>query len=290
MIEFMDPKYDTAFKKLFGANNHKNVTMAFLNTILEYKGDERIVSVEFANNERGALIVGYKETILDIYCIDAAGRHFIIEMQNAKQSAFEKRLETYITKTHAEQLKDGFSYAKVQPVILVAITKKFSVFPDKKSYKSIHVMLDKHTHEHNFKGLTIALIELPKFKKKESELKTDEDRWLYLLKYITKHHEMPTALNQAEFADACKVLNKMTWSAKELAVYEKDMLDEQAAEAMQQENAQLIENAKKSRDEGKAEGKAEAMRELAKKMLLKKKPIAEIVDMTELSVDEIEKL
>ncbi len=126
MIEFMDPKYDTAFKKVFGANNLKNVTIAFLNTILEYEGDHRIASIDFGNNERGALAPGFKETILDVYCTDYNGRQFIIEMQNAWQAAFAKRLETYLTKTHAEQLKDGVSFAKTQPVALVAITKKFN--------------------------------------------------------------------------------------------------------------------------------------------------------------------
>ena len=61
MIEFMDPKYDIAFKKLFGANNLKDVTMAFLNTILEYKGDELIAAIRFLNNERQPLEIGGKK-------------------------------------------------------------------------------------------------------------------------------------------------------------------------------------------------------------------------------------
>ncbi len=300
MMEFMDPKYDMAFKKIFGANNLKDVTIAFLNTILEYKGDELIASIRFLNNERQALEIGGKKTILDIHCTDKKGRQFIIEMQNAYEAAFERRLFLYGTKTYAEQFKEGAAYTKLKPVIVLAITKGFSVFPEKKAYKSIHLMLDKDTHEHDFKGLTLALVELPKFNKTEAELITDEDKWLFLLKEINHCHEVPAALNKDEFAKACKALNKMTWSAQEVALYEKNMLKEQAIEATQEELEAAIKKAEQAEALGKAAGRAEGIAEgiaegerKAKielvKIMLKQMSPTEVATLTGLSVDELAK-
>jgi predicted transposase/invertase (TIGR01784 family) len=288
----MDPKYDTAFKKLFGANNLKDVTIAFLNTILEYKGDELIVSIRFLNNERQALEIGGKKTILDVHCTDKKGRQFIIEMQNAYEAAFEKRLLLYGAKTYAEQFKEGARYTKLKPVIVLAITKGFSVFPDKKSYKSIHVMLDKDSHEHNFIGLTLALVELPKFNKTEAQLVSDEDKWLFLLKEINHCHEIPAALNKDEFAKACQALNKMTWSVDEVAIYEKNMLKEQAAEATQEELDVAIKKAELAEARGEAKAEAKALQEklaMAKSMLKKMSP-GEVAEITGLSIEEIQKL
>ncbi|MBM3893788.1 Rpn family recombination-promoting nuclease/putative transposase [Candidatus Dependentiae bacterium] len=291
MIEFMDPKYDTAFKKLFGAENLKNVTIAFLNAILEYKGDACIESIRFLNNERQGLEIGGKKTILDVHCTDKKGRQFIIEMQNAYEAVFDSRLFLYAAKTYAEQFQEGARYTKIKPVIVLAITKGFTVFPKKKSYKSIHVMLDKDSYEHDFKGLTLALVELPKFNKTEKELKTNEDKWLFLLKEINHCHEVPAALRKAEFAEACQALNKMTWSAQEVAIYEKNMLKEQAIEATQEELDAAIKKAEKALTEGMAQGmaqgKTQAMQELAKKLLAEGMSVERVATLTGLSVEEI---
>ena len=140
-MQFLDPKVDIAFKKLFGSDDHKRVTIAFLNAILEYKGDKRIASITFMNNEQPPITMEKKENILDIFCTDEGGRQYIIEMQNAWEKGFAKRILWYATKAYANQLNAARPYHELNPVVIVAITKSFNVFSNKLAYKSIHEML-----------------------------------------------------------------------------------------------------------------------------------------------------
>ena len=48
-----------------------------------------------------------KETILDVRCVDQAGKHFIVEMQVAPDDSFEKRVLMYNSKAYVQQLGKG---------------------------------------------------------------------------------------------------------------------------------------------------------------------------------------
>ena len=43
---FADPKTDFVFKRIFGAEAHKDVLIALLNHLLELEGDHRILEVQ----------------------------------------------------------------------------------------------------------------------------------------------------------------------------------------------------------------------------------------------------
>lgn len=275
-MQFMDPKIDLAFKKLFGSEDHKRVTISFLNVMLEYIGDRQIESIHFLNTEQLPMGIEKKENILDIFCVDKKNRKFIIEMQNAWMESFCKRIVYYGAKAYANQLSEAKPYVDLDPVTVVAITKKFIVFPHKLSYKSIQYLTDSKTGEHDFQDLTFAFIELPKFTKKEHELATDEDKWLFLLKEISNYDHIPEPLAQGEFKEACQLLNKISLSDYEQAVYEKNMLDAQAEEA----------NAKAYRKEGERKNSFE----IARKMLAQGFDIKTIAGLTELSEAEINTL
>ena len=79
---FLDPRNDVAFKKIFGSEQHKDVTISFLNSILEYTGQRAIKEVQFLNTEQAPLVIKEKKNnILDIMCTDQEGNRYIVEMQ-----------------------------------------------------------------------------------------------------------------------------------------------------------------------------------------------------------------
>jgi predicted transposase/invertase (TIGR01784 family) len=88
---FLDPTNDVAFRKIFGNENKKEILISFLNNILDYKEQYKIVYVEIADTKQIPKIVPLKETILDVRCKDGRGITYIIEMQVAKPTHFEKR-------------------------------------------------------------------------------------------------------------------------------------------------------------------------------------------------------
>lgn len=152
---FLDPRNDIAFKKLFGSEEHKNITISFLNSILELTDEKSIVSIDFLNNEqlpqppspmnvcysggygepRRSLslrekcferksvggMIDKKDNVLDIFCIDQAGNRYIVELQVANVKEFGKRMVYYGAKTYSLQLGKGKSYRNLMPVITLSI-------------------------------------------------------------------------------------------------------------------------------------------------------------------------
>lgn len=279
-MQFLNPCNDVAFKKIFGSEEHKNVTISFLNSILDYTGQNAITHVQFLNTEQKGILPDKKDNILDILCTDQNGNKYIVEVQVARVDEFDKRIVFYGAKTYAMQLGATQSYRILAPVVAISVLD-FVYFKDKPDYKSIHLLLDKKTHAHDLKELSFAFIELPKFHKQAHELVTTEDKWIYFLKNIRKEDEIPTALNSAELKEACQAVNRMTWTEEEYNVYEKAIIAADDAQGK-------IDFARKDGEEkGKIEGKIEMARNLLK---LGNFSIEDIVQASGLTKADIEKI
>ncbi len=272
---FLDPRNDVAFKKIFGSDEHKNITISFLNSILELTGERAIASVDFLNNEQLPQMIDKKDNILDVFCIDQAGNRYIVELQVAHVKEFGKRMVYYGARTYSMQLGKGKSYRYLMPVITLSVVN-FIMFPEKKHYKSIHYILDNKTHEHDLPELTFVFVELPKFIKKEQELRSAEDKWFYLIKEIKKHTEIPEPLESDEFGEACHALDRMSWSEQALNAY-----DDAFVRATDQESSMEIKY---------EEGRNQRTIEFALTLLKRGVSIEIIAEDTGLSIDEIKRL
>ncbi len=105
-----------------------------------------------------------KTSLVDILCKDEKGNRYIVEMQVAKEKGFEKRAQYYASKAYITQAANGGTYQDLNKVIFLAISD-FVMFPQKKEYKSDHVILDKKSHENDLKDFSLTFLELPKFNK-----------------------------------------------------------------------------------------------------------------------------
>jgi predicted transposase/invertase (TIGR01784 family) len=283
-MQFLNPTNDVAFKKIFGSEAHKDVTISFINAVLNLTGSAVIKDVTFLNTEQKRIIADKKDNILDILCIDEENNRYIIEVQVAGMKEFDKRITFYAAKTYALQLDRAQTYQTLEPVITIAVLN-FILFPDKKSYKSNHVILDRETYEHDLKDLSFAFIELPKFNKTENELNCDVDRWVYFLKNIYKESEIPKPLERAPFKEACEAANRLKWNVDELNSYH-DAIVRLADDKGKIEFA-LAEGEAKGMIAGVESGK----KEVAKKLLQSARfSIPEIALMTGLGVGVIELL
>lgn len=285
-MRFLNPCNDVAFKKIFGSEEHKSVTISFLNSILEYTGDRTIKDIQFLNTEQKRILKDKKDNILDILCTDQAQNKYIVEIQVENVKAFGKRIVFYSAKTYALQLGFAQSYHNLSPVIAISILN-FTLFPNKQAHKSIHEILDKKTHEHDLQELSFAFVELPKFTKKEHELVSDEDKWLYFLKHINEQDNVPSVLSNGAFEEACHTAQRMTWSEDELNAYDDAIVkatDIKGSIELAFEKGQANGQAK-----GGAIGQFKEKLEIAKQ-LLKVLDINTIAAITGLSIEEIKKL
>ena len=298
MNKFLDPKNDFAFKKIFGTEKNKDILIHFINDMLGFTSNKRIKQVSFLKTIQDPKIASQKQSILDVLCTDPKGRQYIVEMQVAKTTGFEKRAQYYAAKAYGGQLNKSEKYDKLKEIIFVAITD-FIMFPDKVEYKSDHVVLDKKTYEHDLKDFYFIFLELPKFNKDINELHTMIEKWAYFFKHAEDTHEKDVAkiVGSDEIIErAYEELNRFSWSEIEMNTYEaeeKTERDNAAALDYKLEEAQAkgkAEGFAEGEQKGKAEGKAEERVDMAKKLISSGVDINIIIQCTSLSEAEIKHL
>lgn len=220
--KFLDPKNDYAFKCIFGTEKNQDILIHFINDIVPFPKDKQIQTVKFLKPNQNPEISSKKQSILDVLCTDEHGRQYIVEMQVVKTRGFEKRAQYYAAKAYSNQLNQGEHYDQLKEIIFVAITD-FVMFPDKKEYKSDHVMLDKVTHAHDLKDFYFVFLELPKFNKTMGELNTMVEKWAYFFKHAEETNEKDLskiAGSDVVIERAYEALNRFSWSESQLFTYE----------------------------------------------------------------------
>ena len=183
----MDLKIDYAFKQLFGSEKNKEITVVFLNAILQKTGRDTIKEVVFLDKEVGGDHLGDKQSRLDIVVKTQAGEHINIEMQLSNQNNMMKRTLFHWSRLYTDQLQKGQGYHRLLPTITINICN-FTLFTNTSAYHSTY-----HLHDHNQQRLTpeddvleIHFIEMTKFFTAwhADEVNVLEDilvRWLLLL-------------------------------------------------------------------------------------------------------------
>ena len=73
--------------------------------------------------------------------------------------------------------------------------------------------------------LTIVYVELPLFTKKERELKTDIEQWVYALKYLPKLNSMPAALRNEIFEKLFELARIAKMNKRQQNAYYKSLHD-----------------------------------------------------------------
>jgi predicted transposase/invertase (TIGR01784 family) len=72
------------------------------------------------------------------------------------------------------------NYYKLKPVIFIGILDfEYLARPH---YLSRHLILDSATQENKLKDLEFSFIELPRFKKRQEELQTLVEKWVFFIK------------------------------------------------------------------------------------------------------------
>lgn len=67
-MNFVSPKIDYAFKKIFGSETSKDILISFLNAII-YEGEKNIKSLTIINPFNPGKVIGLKDTYLDIKAV-----------------------------------------------------------------------------------------------------------------------------------------------------------------------------------------------------------------------------
>jgi predicted transposase/invertase (TIGR01784 family) len=97
------------------------------------------------------------------------------------------------------------------------------MFPNKKDYKSDHIILDKKSYEHDLKDFSFTFIELPKFTKEIDQLCSSTEKWIYFFKHAheTSEEDLSKLIgNDTMIEKAYEELNRHRWNQNELFNYD----------------------------------------------------------------------
>ena len=219
-MEFINPKTDFGFKKIFASPQSKEVLMSFLNAML-YKGEPTITDLEIIDPYAAPAITGLKDTYLDVKAKITGNKTVIIEMQVINVEAFTKRVIYNAAKTYATQLKPREGYSKLTPLIALTITD-FVLFENTEKFLSHFVFKEVEENFEYYREIELVFLELPKFNQKLEQVENILQSWVYFLKNAPNLEEVPDILASfPEIRTAFSIANRSALSLKELEGLEK---------------------------------------------------------------------
>ncbi|MFJ7661724.1 Rpn family recombination-promoting nuclease/putative transposase [Lysinibacillus sp. NPDC097162] len=301
----MDLKIDFAFKHLFGSERNKQLTIVFLNAILNWTGSNKIKEITFINHEVGGEYKEDKQSRLDIVVKTEKEDIINIEIQLANKNDMFKRTLFYWSRLYNLQLQKGKGYYTLNPTITINICD-FTLFKDIAHYHSTYHLYEDKTLQRVQKSddvLEIHFIEMNKFLKAwlMEELNPIEDiivKWLLLLVMVDGRKQKvyediykvleELAMKDRNLREAFEAWEELSQDPESIIAYEsrvKFMIDEVAT----------LEDAKYHAEQagiekGMQEGIQEGIKAIARKMIVKGNSNEEIMELTSLTFEEIQVL
>ena len=274
---------DYGFKKVFGEEPNKDLLIDFLNQLLI--DTEKITDLTYLNTEHMGKGERDRKAVFDLYCTNDKGEKFIVEVQRVKQQYFKDRSLYYssfaiqeqarIGKDWKYQLKNVYTIAILDFEIDHQLTKEEEA--NRKNKWESHVQLmETYSKTVFYKKLTLIFLEIPRFDKVLSELKSNYERWLFAFKNLHKLSHLPDELTEGIFTRLFEIAEIARMDKKERHVYQESLKD--------------YWDLKSAMDTYFDEGKEEGIKEVALNLLKMKVDIAQIAKATGLSIQEIEKL
>lgn len=303
MLTKVNPKVDLVFKKLFGTEENKDILLSLINAILPHY--QQIATIELKNPYNLADYTDGKLTILDIKAEDEKGIQYDIEMQIRGSGFYGKRTLYYWAKIFGSQLDyiqnddndkyDGEGgYSELKKCIVISLMD-FTFFDDDVCHRCFTLKNRETNQIHkDLDYLDLYFIEMKKFTKDLGLAKTVLDRWINFLNNAHRYtnNNLPAQLTEIkEIRKASLKLDAMYLDKKEREYYEgqqKFRLDEISRLKEALENADIKAKAAQEKAIEKAEKKINI--EIAKKLISKGMENQFIMETTELSEKQIQKL
>lgn len=294
MVEkYINPHTDFGFKRLFGSEFNKELLISFLNAM--FRGEQNVQDVTYLNSEQLGDRIDARRAVFDVYCTNDKGERFIVEMQNVYQEFFKDRTIYYSTFPIREQAQKGgewdFHLNSVYTIGLLNFNFAEGLEDARRWHHEVKLM-EVDTKEVFYDKLTYVYVEIPKFDKKEDELETMYDKWMFVLKNLSSLMSRPASLQERVFTRLFEQAEISKFNPQELKMYEdsvnayRDIINA----IKTAEKKKFAEGEAEGMAKGMAKGRAEGLADVAKAMLEKHMDIGMIAELTGMSADEIQRL
>lgn len=281
---------DIVFKRVFSKEGNEDILKALLEAILEIP----IRDVVVKNPELPRNLYESKAGILDVKVEIDKDIICNIEMQVKDLKNMDKRSTYYMSRILSDELKKNEKYTEVKNTIVINLLN--FEFYKRNSYHSIAHMKFEKTKENAFidlgyqnedeiatQDLEMHFIEIPKFVKKNPEVNTKLEQWLWLIAGREEKLEMAKKENK-EIKKAMDIIDEMSMDEKEWELYQSRKM------AIMDYNTGIYEAKEEGKEEGLKEGERKKQIEIAKELLKLGMNIEDIQKATKLTIEEIKKL
>lgn len=199
-----NPLNDVLFKFIFGKEERKQITIDFLNAVLNPSLGHTIQDLQFSNTEMSPEHDHDKLTRLDVACVLDSGEQVDVEVQVANEKNMARRTLYYWSQMYLMSLPAGKTYRNLKPCITINLVN-FSFLPQEEPHALYGIYNPTNGHQFT-KDLAIHFLEIPKYAKQEkkpiSEMSKME-RWLaYFTNQLDRKGKEELAMSEVAIQNA----------------------------------------------------------------------------------------
>ena len=202
--KYINLMVDWSFKRVFGTEVNKDILIEFLKVIFPQFA---ITDITYIPTEQLGILEEDRKAIFDVLCKTEDGKTFLVEMQRGAQEHFFERALYYTSfpimkqgkkaiAKEEEKGKDPWDFSLDGVFFLGVLDFKYE---QDEMTEHRYQLLETKTLKRMTDKLEFVFVEVAKFNKREDELETDLDKWLYLLKNMSTLLERPAALRDRVF-------------------------------------------------------------------------------------------
>lgn len=277
---YIDPLTDFGSQKIFNTEPNKDLLIHLLNSV--FNGRKVITDLTYGKTDYKADIPETGGAIFDLLCTGTDGEKFIIEVQRSNQKNFKDRSVFYTSRLISEQIpkgnRKGWAYL-LPEVYMIALLEDFTL-EDSPEGEFLHdvCLCNRKTGAIFYDKLGYIYIELRKFDCEEKALSTDLDKWLYVLKNMSKMDKLPVYLRKPVFQKLFTIAEYSNLTKQEKMLYDRSL-------KYKWDNANALSYA---REEGFKKGERKKALAIARELKKRKLSLIDIAIITGLQINEIE--
>ena len=265
-------KNDIIFKAFFSGKDGEEFLIDLLTSLLEIKITkltvrEEVNLLQLSTKEKGGR--------LDLQATINDGTIVNIELQIRDEHNIWKRTLLYAAKTLSRETEIGTKYTEVKKLIIISILG-YNMFKHNDYISKTVVALDKHRDYEVMDDIKWYFVELPKFREQRPDMSKKINQWLYLIDDEDK-----------EMIQMAETKSKTLKKAREKINY---LTGDDAVRRLAELREMWAMDYNSGIDYAKKEGEKSQKIAIAKKLLERGTTIKEISEITDLEVEEIEKI
>ena len=203
-VQQANPMHDVLFKFIFGKIERKNITIDFLNAVLEPSLGHKIKNIHFIPTEQIPQSEEDKLSRLDVACELDTGEYIDVEVQVVNYHNMRRRTLYYWSQVYLMRLPSGANYNDLRPTITINILA-FELLPQAEPH-AMYSIYNPKTYDRLNSDMELHFLELPKFvkgvKKPICEM-TKMERWMaYFANRMNQSEKEELAMSEAAINSA----------------------------------------------------------------------------------------